>query len=59
VIYPQDGDNPPKGELIPNVVACRMTEQLKMGILRNLSLVDEPASYQLVGEVMAYQGYDG
>ncbi len=27
-----------------------------MGILRDLLLSEEPASYQLVGEVMAYQG---
>ncbi len=27
-----------------------------MGILRDLSLSEEPASYQLVGKVMAYQG---
>ena len=32
---------------------------LKVGILRDLSLGDEPASYQLVGEVTAHQGYDG
>ncbi len=28
----------------------------KDGDLRNLSLEDEPAYYQLVGKVMAYQG---
>ncbi len=43
-------------ELIPDVVFCRMMELPKAGILRNLSLEDEPASHQLVGEVMAYQG---
>jgi hypothetical protein len=25
----------------------------------NLAHLDEPAAYQLVGEVMAHQGYDG
>ncbi len=29
---------------------------LKVGILRDLPLFDELASYQLVGGVMAYQG---
>ncbi len=27
-----------------------------MGILRNLPLIEEPASHRLVGRVMAYQG---
>ncbi len=27
-----------------------------MGILRNLPLIEEPASHQLVGRAMAYQG---
>ena len=27
--------------------------------LAGVSLQEEPASYQLVGEVMAHQGYDG
>ncbi len=26
---------------------------------KDLSLLEDPASYQLVGEVMAHQGYDG
>ncbi len=26
---------------------------------KDLSLPEDPASYQLVGEVMAHQGYDG
>ncbi len=30
-----------------------------MGILRDLLLSEEPASYQLVGEVMAHQGFTG
>ncbi len=54
----QVGDNSSKGELIPNVVSCRMTGRLKMGILLrwDLSLEDEPAYHQLVGEVAAHQG---
>ncbi len=27
--------------------------------VKDLSLKEEPAVYQLVGEVMAHQGYDG
>ncbi len=56
VTYPEVGDNPPKGGLIPNVVVPRMGDVLKAGILRNLSLQEGPASHQLVGEVMAHQG---
>jgi hypothetical protein len=33
-----------------------MQLQLKMGIRKDLSLFDELASYQLVGEVTAHQG---
>ena len=32
---------------------------LKVGILRDLPLLDGLAAYQLVGEVTAHQGYDG
>ncbi len=56
VIYLQVGDNFPKGELIPNMVLQRMLGTLKLGILRNLAPDEEPASHQLVGEVMAHQG---
>ncbi len=56
VICPQVGNNQPKGWLIPNVVFLRMKGRLKVGILRDLPLGDEPASHQLVGEVMAHQG---
>ncbi len=55
-ICPQVGDNPPKGGLIPDVIPGRMAGKSKMGILRDLSLEEEPASYQLVGEVTAHQG---
>ena len=32
---------------------------LKLGILRDLALEEGLAAYQLVGEVMAHQGFDG
>ncbi len=53
---PQAGNNFAKAELIPNVDFQRMLGLLKVGILRNLPLGEGPASYQLVGEVMAHQG---
>ncbi len=57
-ICPQVGDNLGKPGLIPNVVSQRMLRRLKVGILRNLPLEEEPAYDQLVGGVTAYQGYD-
>ncbi len=56
VTCPRVGDNPPKGGLIPNVVFRRMSELLKVGIRKDLSLGEGPASHQLVGEVTAHQG---
>ncbi len=50
------GDNLSKGGLIPNVVFRRLSELLKVGILRDLPLGDGPACHQLVGEVTAHQG---
>ena len=58
-ICPQVRNSPPKGGVIPDVVVPRMRNCLKVGILRNLLLGDEPAAYQLVGEVTAHQGIDG
>ena len=50
----------PKGELIPDETTVPKELWLKMGILKmDLSPIDEPASYQLVGGVTAYQGEDG
>ncbi len=49
-------DSHPKGWVIPNVLGDRMVSYVKVGILRNLPLLDRPVSYQLVGKVMAYQG---
>jgi len=56
VICPEVGDSSPKGEIIPNVVVFRMEDYLKVGIRKDLPLLDEPASHQLVGEVTAHQG---
>ncbi len=56
VIYLRVRDNLSKGGLIPDVVVCRMADRSKAGTLRGLSLGEEPASHQLVGRVMAYQG---
>ena len=43
-------DNSEKSELIPHVIV-----RSKLGS-QDLALQDEPAAYQLVGEVMAHQG---
>ena len=51
------GDSSPKGELIPHVVRDDIFLNPKPG--SNLALFEEPAAYQLVGEVTAHQGYDG
>ncbi len=55
VICPKERDNSSKGLLIPHVVI-----RVK-GLMSKWSnpLWEEPASHQLVGRVMAYQGYDG
>ena len=55
-IYLLVGDNLGKLGLIPDVVFYRMVDLLKVGIFRDLPLREEPASHQLVGEVMAHQG---
>ncbi len=52
---PEEGDNSSKGLLIPHVVTgirCPVTKGVS-------SLREGPASHQLVGRVMAYQGDDG
>ena len=50
----------PKGVLIPDKTTVTKSLRLKVGILKmDLPPLDEPASYQLVGEVKAHQGYDG
>ncbi len=61
VICREVGNNLLKGELIPNVTSGRHLLGFKVGdpALRGLTLYDEPAAYQLVGRVKAYQGGDG
>ena len=49
--------NLPKGGLILNVIVRRMVDFLKPGTRKGLR--ERSRSYQLVGEVMAHQGYDG
>ena len=58
-IYPQVEYNPSKGGLILNVIVPGIRDCLKAGTRKGLSLGEEPASYQLVGEVTAHQGDDG
>ena len=53
------GDSSPKGELIPHVTREDIFSTSKSGIAIFLTLLDEPAAYQLVGEVTAHQGDDG
>ena len=50
---PEEGDNHWKRWLIPHVIPYSVVG-LKASALR-----EGPAAYQLVGRVMAYQGYDG
>ena len=60
VIFLWVRNNPPKGGLIPDETTFSKRTRLKAGILKiDLSPLDEPASYQLVGGVKAYQGDDG
>ena len=57
VTYLRDRDNLPKGGLIPDVFSKLNCFEKKDGDLaRDLSPLDGPAAYQLVGEVMAHQG---
>ena len=49
-------DSHSKEWVIPNVLAPHLRSYVKVGILRNLPLLDKPISYQLVGKVTAYQG---
>ncbi len=52
------GENSEKSELIPNVAVGGHPLAAKAGS-QGLALLDEPAAYQLVGRVTAYQGKDG
>ena len=57
VIYHNDWDTPLKKGSIPDNVSLNTFKLKKDGL--KLSHYDEPISYQLVGEAMAHQGYDG
>ena len=54
-IYPRDGDNISKEMLIPDNISEPHGLLIK-GSSQELPLLEEPAAYQLVGEVMAHQG---
>ena len=55
VTCPEERDNNSKELLIPHVIISIRWLMIK----RIYSLWEGPASHQLVGRVMAYQGYDG
>ena len=58
VICPRVGNNPAKAGLIPNKTTGTYVPGVKAGdSARGPALEDKPASYQLVGEVTAHQGY--
>jgi hypothetical protein len=57
VTYLQDRDNSSKGGLILDDSEKTMFFQAK-AYPKDTSPEDGPGSYQLVGEVKAYQGYD-
>ena len=53
---PQDGDNISKEMLIPDDIHRSHDRSIKASS-QELSIEEEPASYQLVGEVTAHQGF--
>ena len=57
VTCPGEGNNPPKGELIPYTLDFFW--KVKESWAEGLALVEGLMSYQLVGRVTAYQGNDG
>ena len=56
VIYPRVGDNTSKDVLIPDNIFRSHDWKIKGGS-QELPVEEEPAAYQLVGEVMAHQGF--
>ena len=56
VIYPRIRDNSAKAGLIPNNISWSHDREIKGGS-QGLPFEEEPASYQLVGEVTAHQGF--
>ena len=55
-ICPREGNNLPKGGLMSHKTTGRHLPGVKAP---QGALEEEPESYQLVGEVMAHQGFDG
>ena len=53
------GDSSAKAELIPHVIRGDIVSKSKPVVAIRLALFEEPAAYQLVGEVTAHQGFDG
>ena len=53
------GDSSAKAELIPHVISQDILAKSKVVVAIQLPLFEEPAAYQLVGEVTAHQGFDG
>ena len=56
VICHEVWDNLLKGELIPDVTRWEASPGVQSWGPQGLALHDEPAAYQLVGEVTAHQG---
>ena len=56
VIYPKEGNNLPKGGLMSHKTTGAHAPGVKAP---QGALLEEPESYQLVGEVTAHQGFDG
>ena len=56
VIYPRFGDNSSKDGLIPDNI-IRSYDWVIKGGSQELPVEEEPAAYQLVGGVMAHQGF--
>ena len=56
ITYPREGDNSAKAGLIP-YTSLRLRPIGERGFI--VSPMDGSAAHQLVGKVMAYQGYDG
>ena len=56
--FPGVVDNLPKGGLIQHETTSLMTGS-KRASVHKLVLLDGSAAHQLVGGVMAHQGYDG
>ena len=59
IICPLVENNSPKGLLMLHVTSESPGLLGKEGARKRLSLEDESAAHQLVGGVMAHQGFDG